>query len=231
MTGGCSGLLSSFIPGDSYMQVGFFYIFQCIMIKRYKLYVVGREIMEKIAHRIADILVREKIISGSMFEIYQYGLLRMLEMGGVIITAILLCLCMNMVVEGIVFFIFFSSLRSYLGGIHLKKYWHCFLLSCLVFALVLVSVKYMLLREFVMWMILIFCLILIGLEAYAERKRQNRSSFIWIIGIVQIVVLLTAFICSVKGWDSAMMVICCAELLAGSSKLMEEIRIYRMEKK
>ena len=67
------------------MQVGFFYIFQCIMIKRYKLYVVGREIMEKIAHRIADILVREKIISGSMFEIYQYGLLRMLEMGGVII--------------------------------------------------------------------------------------------------------------------------------------------------
>ena len=187
--------------------------------------------MEKIAHRIADILVREKIISGSMFEIYQYGLLRMLEMGGVIITAILLCLCMNMVVEGIVFFIFFSSLRSYLGGIHLKKYWHCFLLSCLVFALVLVSVKYMLLREFVMWMILIFCLILIGLEAYAERKRQNRSSFIWIIGIVQIVVLLIAFICSVKGWDSAMMVICCAELLAGSSKLMEEIRIYRMEKK
>lgn len=187
--------------------------------------------MEKIAHRIADILVREKIISGSMFEIYQYGLLRMLEMGGVIITAILLCLCMNMVVEGIVFFIFFSPLRSYLGGIHLKKYWHCFLLSCLVFALVLVSVKYMLLGEFVMWMILIFCLILIGLEAYAERKRQNRSSFIWIIGIVQIVVLLTAFICSVKGWDSAMMVICCAELLAGSSKLMEEIRIYRMEKK
>lgn len=231
MTRGCSGLLSSSIPGDFYTQAGIFYIFQCIMIKRYKLYIVGREIMEKIAHRIADILVREKVVSASMVEIYQYGLLRMLEMGGVIIVAVMLCLCMNMVVEGIVFFIFFSSLRSYLGGIHLKKYWHCFLLSCLVFTLVLVFVKYMLLRESVMWMILLFCLILIGLEVYAERKRQGRSSFIWIIGIVQTVVLITALICTVKGWDSAMMVICCAELLAGSSRLMEEIRIYRVEKK
>ena len=37
--------------------------------------------MEKIANKIAQILVRENMIDGAMLEIYQYGLVRLLEIG------------------------------------------------------------------------------------------------------------------------------------------------------
>ena len=79
--------------------------------------------MEKIANKIAQILVRENMIDGSMLEIYQYGLVRMLEIGGAVFTSFLICLSMGMMKEGLIFFAFFIPLRSYLGGVHLKKYW------------------------------------------------------------------------------------------------------------
>ena len=44
--------------------------------------------MEKIADKVARMLVREKVISDSMLEIYQYGLVRMFEIGAAVLTSL-----------------------------------------------------------------------------------------------------------------------------------------------
>lgn len=83
--------------------------------------------MEKMARELAKLLVRENLINDSMLEIYQYGLVRMMELGGAVLTSFVICLIMGMLKEGIIFLSFFVPLRSYLGGFHLKKYWQCYI--------------------------------------------------------------------------------------------------------
>ncbi len=47
-----------------------------------------------------------------------------------------------MFIEGILFFITFAPLRTYAGGLHLEKYHSCFVLSCLTFCGILLTVMY-----------------------------------------------------------------------------------------
>lgn len=62
-----------------------------------------RKVVDKVAEKLAALLVREKLVSESMLEIYQYGLVRMLEIGAAVFSGFVICLSMGMIKEGLLF--------------------------------------------------------------------------------------------------------------------------------
>lgn len=70
--------------------------------------------MEKIAAKLAGLLVERQVIEDSMYDIYHYGMLRMLEIGAAFFSSLLICLSMGMIKEGLLFCLFYSA--SFLSG-------------------------------------------------------------------------------------------------------------------
>lgn len=131
--------------------------------------------MDKIAGKLAALLVKEKLISDSMLEIYQYGLVRMLEIGAAVLSGFVICFGMGMIKEGLIFFAFFVPLRSYLGGIHLKKYWHCYIASSLTLLSVLAMTKMVSVDMRFSVCLTIVTAMGIGLEALAQEIKHIRG--------------------------------------------------------
>lgn len=179
--------------------------------------------MEKIAGRLTQLLMKENIINDSMAEIYQYGILRILEIGTAILTGVLICFLMGMIREGIIFFTFFASLRSYLGGIHLKKYWQCYIVSCLSLILVLLVTRYMDFDIHTVGVFIIFGVIGIGTEAKLEQKKQGGKTYCFIVGVVLAILLIVSVGCFIKRYDSILVLLCCIVILVFGSKLLEMV--------
>lgn len=75
-------------------------------------------------------------------EIYEYGFMCSLEIGIFALSCLFVTIFLRMYVNGIIFFIIFSPLRSYAGGLHLESYRSCLVLSCLTFSVMLLTVRY-----------------------------------------------------------------------------------------
>lgn len=177
--------------------------------------------MEKIANRIAKILLREKRIEESMLEIYQYGLVRMLELGGAVLTSLLLCLAMGMIKEGITFFVFFMPLRSFLGGFHLKKYWQCYMMSCFTLLAVLLITRFVTLDMRVSTMLILLTSVGIGWEAGRERREPEKKVFALIVWGVLVVLMVTVVFCVVRKQESVLVLLTCVTTIVWGSKMCE----------
>ena len=86
--------------------------------------------MEKISEKITNILLDKKYIEQSMYEIYKYGIMMLFEIMLSFITSIIISCAMGMFIEGIIFLAVFIPIRSYLGGLHMKRYISCFFVFC-----------------------------------------------------------------------------------------------------
>lgn len=182
--------------------------------------------MEKIANRIAQILLKENLISDSALEIYQYGLVRMLELGGAVFTGALICLGMGMVKEGLLFFVFFIPLRSYLGGFHLQKYWQCYLMSCLTLFAVLLTTRYVSPDMRVSFGIILAASAGIGLAAKWEQKEAESSKYAWVVWGVLVVLLAAAGFCLMQKQGAALVLLCCVTVIVLASKALSQILQY-----
>ncbi len=183
----------------------------------------NERLMEKAAERIVNILVREEIISGSMSEIYQYGLVRLFEIGGAVVTGFLICLGMGMLKEGIIFFAFFVPLRSYLGGLHLKKYWQCYIMSCLTLFAVMAITKSVSLDMRVSSGVIVLASIGIGLEAKRGQAEAESGRYAWVVWGV-LAILLAAMALSLM-WkkESVLVLLCCVTVTVLFSKVCGQI--------
>lgn len=75
-------------------------------------------------------------------DLYEYGLTLILEKSLCIVICVCISLLLRMFIEGIFFFGIFIPLRSYMGGLHMKNYGSCLVLSCLFFSIVLLVAKF-----------------------------------------------------------------------------------------
>lgn len=98
--------------------------------------------MTKIAKVLADYVLYKGVINKDEYNLYEYGFQIALEMGLSLVISGIIAGMLHMVPEGILFFIIFIPLRSYAGGLHLKYYFHCLILSCLTFSAVMLVVRY-----------------------------------------------------------------------------------------
>lgn len=177
--------------------------------------------MEKIATKLTKLLIKENIINHSVAEIYQYGLLRMFEIGAAVITGFVISFSMGMIREGIIFFAFFAPLRSYLGGIHLKKYWQCYIVSCMSLVLVLLVTKHIVLDMHISGVLIALGVIGIGVEAKQELKRQDEKNYFYIIWMILAILAAAAVWCFIKGYDSVLVLLCCVVILVLGSKVAD----------
>lgn len=185
-------------------------------------YFVRREnigqIMEKIAERLVNKLLRENLISESMVEVYQYGIVRLLEIGAAVVTGAVICLGMGMLWEGVIFFLFFVPLRSYLGGFHMEKYWQCYIMSCLTLVAVLTITKFVLLDVRVSVGLIVAASVGIGLEAAWELKKGGNRVYAFVIWVVLILLLAVMGFCAAKGLASLLVLLCCVTVIVLVSK-------------
>lgn len=179
--------------------------------------------MDKVAEKLAALLVREKLVSESMLEIYQYGLVRMLEIGAAVFSGFVICLSMGMIKEGLLFFIFFVPLRSYLGGIHLKKYWQCYIVSCFTLLIVMTLAKMVFLDMRFSAGLFIVTVIGIGIEAL---KLENKV-YSWIVWAVLFVLLVVMGFCIAKEQETVLVLLSCITAIVLVSKVLEQIVQHR----
>lgn len=97
--------------------------------------------MEKIAKKLTDYVIKKEIIDEADRKVYEYGFMIMMEIGLFALFSLFICLYLHMVVEGMLFFLIFAPLRSYAGGLHLDRFSSCFILSCLTFSGILLTVE------------------------------------------------------------------------------------------
>lgn len=98
--------------------------------------------MNKAAKILTTYIMKKDMIKQEECELYEFGFQAALEKGLYIIISLFIAAQLHMIIEGLLFFLVFIPLRSYAGGLHLKHYYACLVLSCLTFLFVLLAGKY-----------------------------------------------------------------------------------------
>lgn len=133
--------------------------------------------MERIAGLLTEYIIKKGMINEEDYDLYLFGFLSALEMGFSLIICLLLAIMFHMLFEGILFFVIFIPLRSYAGGLHLDKYWSCFILSCLTFCAILFLVKIVV----VPWYILVVTLAFLETIVYLLYPVENFNRHVDVI--------------------------------------------------
>lgn len=117
--------------------------------------------MNKLAKVLTDYVIKKGTVEEKDRNAYEYGFTVALEVGVFILYCIFFVILNHMFWEGLLFFILFFPLRSYAGGLHLKHFWSCIILSCLTFSGVLLTMNMVWLPKEVLLglLILLVCMV------------------------------------------------------------------------
>jgi accessory gene regulator B len=97
--------------------------------------------MNNLALFFTNYIIKKGVIEKKDFSIYYYGFLCVSETFVNILYSVIIALVLDMKSECLLFFLFFVPLRSYNGGLHMKNYYSCLILSCFTLTIVLFTVK------------------------------------------------------------------------------------------
>ncbi len=97
--------------------------------------------ISNISTRIAKNLYKESIIAEEDIELYAYGFFVLLSKLMFCVIAILFGAIFNIIPESILFYILFSLIRSYAGGIHAPSEWQCTMFTSISMLLSIASIK------------------------------------------------------------------------------------------
>ena len=183
--------------------------------------------MEKLSYRIANLLLKKQYIEESMYDIYRYGMQMTLEIGFSFFTCIIICHLLGMLAEGLIFFLIFIPLRSYLGGVHMEKYWTCFICSCITLIVILEAIKMINPDPVLIWFSLIASIIYIFVKAKVNKDidLENAQFFKKVCSILLLIVIV-GVVLSLMGDFSTVFLMACTCILVAVSKMLE--REYKM---
>ena len=97
--------------------------------------------ISKKIEELADMIVENSNKNQVDREIIVYGLKTGIEQITSVVTTIFLGSILGLVLESLVFFISFSTIRIYAGGYHTKQPTHCYVMSCGIIMLALLIIK------------------------------------------------------------------------------------------
>lgn len=139
--------------------------------------------MEYISNKLTDYVLKKGVIKEDSYDIYQYGVQCFLEITLNILCSIIIALSLGMLIECILFFVFFIPLRSYSGGIHMKTYFSCLFFSCIILISTLLAVKYVTVSISISFIVYILCAIaikLVGPVNHPNRRVDNQENILFI---------------------------------------------------
>lgn len=93
--------------------------------------------MKYLSEKITDYVAKSGAISEESYAIYQYGFQIGLEMLSCFLVCLGIAVYLHMIPQFIVFTGIFMLLRTYAGGLHLNKYFRCFLCSIILQTIIL----------------------------------------------------------------------------------------------
>lgn len=167
--------------------------------------------MEIIANKIIHFVieVNDKELD---YEVCRFGILMAMEVVINTLIALFISLKLGMFIYGLAFLLIFSFLRAFAGGIHLKKFWCCTLLSSIMFSLALLVVKYIRISLYILaiiGVILSIIMILIGPVDNINRRiseAERKLCYKRLIGTI-IILLAISVICILFGYYRMYMLI------------------------
>lgn len=160
--------------------------------------------INSISECIVKKLLCDEIIEREEYDVYLFGVYQNIVLILNMITSFIIFAIFHLVIEGLLFSIFYSSLRSYSGGYHSRT-----LSSCYVFSVMLTIGIALIINEITLnylWMI-IFALACVFIYVTApvdtsnkrldnaEKKRYGKKSkmILWICILISIIFYLTQY--------------------------------------
>ena len=95
----------------------------------------------KRVEKFVDVLIERDISKYGDRDLIIYGLCTGIEIAFNILTTIVLAFLFKLIIESIVFLIFFSFIRTYTGGYHCQNAINCYFLSSSAIVIVLMIIK------------------------------------------------------------------------------------------
>lgn len=93
--------------------------------------------IEKMALNLVSQMVIQKMIDKADGEHYKYALITMTEHTITVGTMLLIGLVFHQLMQTICFMVFFLSLRKRTGGYHADKFWQCYLMTVIIYILII----------------------------------------------------------------------------------------------
>jgi len=128
--------------------------------------------MQKISTLLTDYIMNKGMIEEADREMYTYGFVIALEKGLSAIFSLFIAAILGMIIEGLLFFVIFIPLRAYAGGLHLEKFWSCFILSCLTFIIVLLTAKFITIPIYISFISIILFILFVYFLYPVENKNR-----------------------------------------------------------
>lgn len=97
--------------------------------------------MGSLCEKLIELFVSDNLLTDEDKELYKYSLNLILSALLHIASVVLLGVCFNLIIEGIVFYFSFIVTRKFAGGYHAKSSKKCFLLSIILTFVVMTLIK------------------------------------------------------------------------------------------
>ncbi|MDE7204570.1 MAG: accessory gene regulator B family protein [Lachnospiraceae bacterium] len=192
--------------------------------------------IEKMALKIVNQMEREKIISKSNCEYYEYALIAIVENAITVGTMLLLGLLCKQFLYTICFLVFFLSLRKRTGGFHADKFWQCYLGTVIFYIAIMQIVPILCRNQAVMYGLLLLAMFLICIigtinhpnmnmskSELRESKKAARLLVLMEVMVIAISIYLKADL-MYTGYMSAAIILC-AFLMCLAKIIKQEVRI------
>lgn len=192
--------------------------------------------IEKMALKIVNQMEREKIISKSNCEYYEYALIAIVENAVTVGTMLLLGLLCKQLLYTVCFLVFFLSLRKRTGGFHADKFWQCYLGTVIFYIAIMQIVPILCRNQAVMYGLLLLAMFLICIigtinhpnmdmskSELRESKKAARLLVLMEVMVIAILIYLKADL-MYTGYMSAAIILC-AFLMCLAKIIKQEVRI------
>ena len=99
------------------------------------------KMLKELSNKITKKLIENNIIEAADSELYEYGFWQGSVLFFNFLTVILLGILFNMLLESVIFLIFYGVLRTIAGGYHARTQNTCYILSIILMIVVLIMLK------------------------------------------------------------------------------------------
>ena len=99
------------------------------------------KMLKELSNKITKKLIENNIIEAADSELYEYGFWQGSVLFFNFLTVILLGILFNMLLESVIFLIFYGVLRTIAGGYHARTQNTCYILSIILMMVVLIMLK------------------------------------------------------------------------------------------
>ena len=191
--------------------------------------------VERTACGLTDSLIKEGLISKELGEWYTYSFIRIIESAISMGTILFLSILLNNTVQTILFLIFFNMLRRRTGGFHCSEFWQCYIISNLMYLLIVIGEPYVRQKETTEWLMTVLSavwIIYVGTVNHPNvlyntqelLRSKNLSRGILMVELIFIVSMSAIGIARVYVSYMSMGIILCAVLILFAKVFRQEVK-------